>query len=108
MNIIRVTKKSANRIDAIFTGDKYLFLNPDFGLVAVAERIEISCDHTETKFSVERSLQIEPKIVENVISDNEHESISFRKVRFEYKNLENMQQHTLPYIPNIVLSKAYR
>lgn len=109
MNIIRVTKSSKNRIDAIFTGDKYLFLNPDFGLVAVAERVEVNCDATETKFQVERSMQIEPKMIEKVVSDNEHTSISFRwKVRFEYKDLESMRQHTLPYIPNIVLSKAYR
>ena len=107
MNIIRVTKTSANKIDAIFTGDKYLFLNPDFGLVGVAERMEVNFDHTETKFSVERSMQIEPKMIEKVISDNEHKSINFKKVHFEYKNLENMQQHTLPYIPNIVLSKVY-
>ena len=76
MNIIRVTKTTANRIDAVFTGDKYLFLNPDFGLVGVAERIE-------------------------------HKFLNFKKIRFEYKNLENMQQHTLPYMPNVVLSKVY-
>lgn len=108
MNIIRVTKSSKNRIDAIFTGDKYLFLSPDFGLVAVAERTEINFDHAETKFSVERSMQIEPKMIEKVVSDNERTFINFKKVRFEYKNLENMQQHTLPYIPNIVLAKAFR
>lgn len=38
MNIIRVTKTSRNRVDAIFTGYQYLFFQADFGLVAVAER----------------------------------------------------------------------
>lgn len=108
MNIIRVTKTSTNIVDAIFTGDKYLFLNPDFGLIAVAERTEVSCDHMVTKFSVERTLQIEPKMIEKVISENEKSSINFKKVLFEYKNLDSMQQHTLPYIPNIVLSKVLR
>lgn len=107
MNIIRVTKTTANRIDAVFTGDKYLFLNPDFGLVGVAERIEVNFDHTLTKFSVERSMQIEPRMIEKVISDNENKFLNFKKIRFEYKNLENMQQHTLPYMPNVVLSKVY-
>ena len=36
MNIIRVTKTSRNRVDVVFTGDKYLFLNPDNGLIALA------------------------------------------------------------------------
>lgn len=38
MNIIRVTKTSRNRVDAIFTGYQYLFFHADFGLVAVAKR----------------------------------------------------------------------
>lgn len=32
MKIIRLTKTSRNRVDVVFTGDKYLFINPDFGL----------------------------------------------------------------------------
>ena len=107
MNIIRVTKTSTNRIDAIFSGDKYLFLNPDFGLIAVAERVEVSCDGTTTRFKVERTMQIEPRVIEKVVTDNERTSIRFKKVKFTYENLEAMQQHTLPYVPNIVLSKVY-
>lgn len=107
MNIIRVTKSAANRIDAVFSGDKYLFLNPDFGLVAVAERIEVSCDAMSTRFKVERTMQIDPKIIEKVVTDNERTFAKFKKVHFTYDNLEAMQQHTLPYVPNIVLSKVY-
>lgn len=107
MNIIRVTKSSSNRIDAIFSGDKYLFLSPEFGLIAVAERVGVSCDCTTTRFKVEHTMQIKPKVIEKVVTDNERTSIKFKKVKFTYENLEAMQQHTLPYVPNIVLSKVY-
>lgn len=40
MNIIRVTKTLRNRVDVVFTGDKYLFFNPDNGLIALAQRHE--------------------------------------------------------------------
>ena len=108
MEIIRATKYSFNRIDAIFTGDRYLFFMSEFGLVAVAERTEINHDHTETKFSVERSMSIGRKVIEKTISDSERTFIDHKKIRFEYKNLEYTQLHALPYIPNIVLSKACR
>lgn len=36
MNVIRVTKTARNRVDVVFTGDKYLFFNPDNGLIALS------------------------------------------------------------------------
>ena len=50
MNVIRVTGNTKNRIDAIFTGSKYLFFSPDFGLVAIATRI--SMDEPTLKRSI--------------------------------------------------------
>lgn len=55
MNIIRATGNTKNRIDAIFTGSKYLFFSPDFGLVAIATRI--SMDENCSYFNVELTEQ---------------------------------------------------
>lgn len=54
MNVIRVTKAARNRVDVVFTGDKYLFFNPDNGLIALAQRHELGSG----LFHVQRTEQI--------------------------------------------------
>lgn len=65
MNVIRVTGNTKNRIDAIFTGSKYLFFSPDFGLVAIATRI--SMDENCSYFNVELTEQIKPKLITRLL-----------------------------------------
>ena len=101
MNVIRVTGKAKNRIDAIFTGNKYLFFSPDFGLVAIATRV--SMDESYSDFNVELTEQISPKLINKVI-DKEEASMK-RVCRFNCINLEEMPQHTLPYVVDITLEK---
>lgn len=101
MNVIRVTGNAKNRIDAIFTGNKYLFFSPDFGLVAIATRryMDESCSY----FNVELTEQIKPKLVYKVV-EKEEASIK-RTCQFNCINLGEMPQHTLPYVVDINLEK---
>ena len=101
MNVIRVTGNAKNRIDAIFTGSKYLFFSPDFGLVAIATRV--SMDENYSYFDVELTEQISPKLINKVI---EKEEISMKRTcRFNFINLEEMPQHTLPYVIDLTLER---
>ena len=97
MNIIRVTKTSRNRVDVVFTGDKYLFLNPDNGLIALAQRHELGSG----LFHVQPTEQISKKLIEATITDNEPSNII--ALGFEYHNEDNKPQHTLPFIVKVEL-----
>ncbi len=99
MNIIRVTKTSRNRVDVVFTGDKYLFLNPDNGLIALAQRHEFGSG----LFHVLLTEQISKKMIEETIKNNEPSSII--ALGFEYNNEDNKPQHTLPFIVKVELDK---
>ena len=99
MNIIRVTKTSRNRVDVVFTGDKYLFLNPDNGLIALAQRHEFGSG----LFHVLLTEQISKKLIEETITDNEPSSIVV--LGFEYHEEHNKPQHTLPYVVSVKLEK---
>ncbi len=101
MNIIRVTGNTKNRIDAIFTGSKYLFFSPDFGLVAIATRV--SMDDNYSYFDVELTEQIAPKLINKVIE--KEEASMKRTCRFKFVNLEEMPQHTLPYVIDLTLER---
>lgn len=101
MNVIRVTGNTKNRIDAIFTGSKYLFFSPDFGLVAIATRV--SMDDNYSCFDVELTEQISPKLINKVI---EKEEASMKRIcRVNCINLEEMPQHTLPYVIDLTLER---
>lgn len=97
MNVIRVTGNTKNRIDAIFTGSKYLF----FGLVAIATRV--SMDENCSYFNIELTEQISPKLINKVI--NKEEASMKRICRFNCINLEEMPQHTLPYVIGLTLER---
>lgn len=99
MNVIRVTKAARNRVDVVFTGDKYLFLNPDNGLIALAQRHEPGSG----LFHVQRTEQISKKMIEDAITDNEPSSIVV--LGFEYHEECNKPQHTLPYVVSVKLEK---
>ena len=97
MKIIRVTKAARNRVDVIFTGDKYLFFNPDFGLIAVALRHE----NESGLFHVLRTEQISKKMIQETIESNEPSCIVI--LAFDYHNEDNKPQHTLPYVVDVKL-----
>lgn len=99
MEVIRVTKTARNRVDVVFTGDKYLFFNPDNGLIALAQRHE-PCSGL---FHVQRTEQISKKLIEETITDNEPSSIVV--LGFEYHEEHNKPQHTLPYVVSVKLEK---
>lgn len=69
MNVIRVTKTARNRVDVVFTGDKYLFFNPDNGLIALAQRHELGSG----LFHVQRTEQINKKMIEETIYQHQAE-----------------------------------
>ena len=101
MKIIRATGNTKNRIDAIFTGNKYLFFSPDFGLVAIATRV--SMDDKYSYFDIELTEQITPKLINKVI---EKEEILLKRICiFNYINLDEMPQHTLPYVIDLTLER---
>lgn len=101
MKIIRATGNTTNRIDAIFTGSKYLFFSPDFGLVAIATIV--SMDDKFSYFDVELTEQITPKLINKVI---EKEEILLKRICiFNYINLDKMPQHTLPYVIDLILER---
>lgn len=97
MNIIRVTKTSRNRVDVVFTGDKYLFFNPDNGLIALAQRHEFDSG----LFHVLLTEQISKQMIEETIKNNEPSSII--ALGFEYHNEDDKPQHTLPFIVKVEL-----
>lgn len=99
MNVIRVTKTARNRVDVVFTGDKYLFFNPDNGLIALAQRHELGSG----LFHVQRTEQISKKLIEETITDNEPSSIVV--LGFEYHEERKKPQHTLPYVVSVKLEK---
>lgn len=104
MNIIRITKTKKERFDAIFTGSKYLFLNPTFGLVAVASRNELDSKNPySTHFDIERTEQISKQMIIDVIAENERAYTSFNIAYPHFKNEDNLPQHSLPYIVDAVL-----
>lgn len=108
MEVIRVTKTARNRIDAIFTVSKIFFFNPDFGLVAIANRYDTANNVWDKKFiyywKIERSEQIGKDMIEKTIKKYYSQYNScYLKVshQFEYTNEENKPQHALPYIVDI-------
>lgn len=101
MNIIRATGNTKNRIDAIFTGNKYLFFSPDFGLVAIVTRVQM--DDKFSYFDVELTEQITQKLINNVIE--KEEILLKRTCIFNYINLDKMPQHTLPYVIDLTLER---
>lgn len=101
MNIIRATGNTKNRIDVIFTGSKYLFFSPDFGLVAIATRV--SMEDNYSYFNIELTEQISPKLINKVI-DKEEASMK-RICKFDFINLDKMPQHTLPYVIDLTLER---
>lgn len=104
MNIIRITKSKKERFDAIFTGSKYFFLNPTFGLVAVASRKEQNSKNPyATHFDIERTEQISKQMIIDVITENERTCTCFNVVCPHFKNEDNLPQHTLPYLVDAVL-----
>lgn len=104
MNIIRITKSKKERFDAIFTGSKYFFLNPTFGLIAVASRKEQNSKNPyATHFDIERTEQISKQMIIDVITENERTCTCFNVVYPHFKNEDNLPQHTLPYLVDAVL-----
>lgn len=101
MKIIRATTNTKNRIDAVFTGGKYLFFSPDFGLVAIATRVFMDKEHS--CFDVELTEQINPKLINKVI--NKEEASLKRICRFNCINLNEKPQHNLPYVVDVTLEK---
>lgn len=99
MLIIRATKGNRNRIDAIFDGGRYLFLNPDMGLVAVVDCNRGRTNQDFSYFEVERSEQISKELIEKVVNENE---TRFHNInRFIYKNEGKEPMHDLSYNLNI-------
>lgn len=97
MKVIRVTKTSRNRIDAVCAGGNYYFLSPDFGLVAIVERETFNYDFNY--YVVTRSEQISKETIESVI---EEDTKPMHKVnRFRYKVTDKTYQHELPYFLDI-------
>ena len=72
MEVIRVTKTARNRIDAIFTVSNMFFFNPDFGLVAIANRYDTANNVWDKKFiyywKIERSEQIGKDMIEKTMT----------------------------------------
>lgn len=102
MNIIRITKTAKERFDAIFTGDKYIFLNPTFGLVAIAERKEVAAKSPHaTRFEIIRTEQISHRLIDDTLISNEKRLTSYNVIITDYKNEDNLPQHTLPYLVDI-------
>ena len=102
--IIRVTKTSRNRVDAIFTGYQYLFFHADFGLVAVAQRGQHAKQDTENHFIILRSEQISEEMIKSTIEKNES-TFNNRLNKFIFSGEHNKPQHTLPYVVSIELEK---
>lgn len=111
MEVIRVTKTSRNRIDAIFTGSKMLFINPDFGLVALANRYDTIASETEKKtthyWKIERSEQISKDMIEKTITKYYSQYKAYLAISHEFNYIfeEGKPQHTLPYIVDIKLER---
>jgi len=108
MEVIRVTKTARNRIDAIFTGSKMFFFNPDFGLVAIANRYDTAsseCTKSITHYwMIERSEQISKKMIEDTIMKYYSKyNYCYFKVshHFKYINEKIKPQHALHYVVDI-------
>ena len=111
MKVIRVTKDATNRIDAIFVGQNMLFVNPDFGLVALADRYDTESNEWDKKtihhWKIERSEQISKAVIEKTITDyySQYKAYLPTSHVFNYIFEESKPQHTLPYIVNIKLER---
>lgn len=108
MEAIRVTETARNRIDAIFTGSEMFFFNPDFGLVAIANRHDTADNVWDKKFihywKIERSEQIGKDMIGKTIKKYYSQYNScYLKVshQFEYTSGDTKPQHALPYIVDI-------
>jgi len=102
MKVIRVTKDATNRIDAIFVGQNMLFVNPDFGLIALArlDKMEFQLSSIYHYWSVELTHQICKGTIESTINKfGGDQSKNF----FKYTNEEDKPMHTLPYNIDIKL-----
>lgn len=89
MEVTRVTKTARNRIDAIFTGSKMFFLNPGFGLVAIADRHDTANNVWDKKFihywKIGRSEQIG--------KDMDHQEVLFTIQFLLLKGLSPIRVH---------------
>ena len=111
MEVIRVTKTARNRIDAIFTGCKMFFFNPDFGLVAIANRYDTESNEWDKKtihhWKIERSEQISKEVIEKTITKYYSQYKVYFPISHEFNYIfeESKPQHTLPYIIDIKLER---
>ena len=107
MKVIRVTKNATNRIDAIFVGQNMLFVNPDFGLIALArlDKMEFQLSSIYHYWSIELTKQISKGVVESVIKNF---GGAQTKHFFKYTNEQDKPMHTLPYNIDIKLESQWK
>lgn len=107
MEYIR-TKEHDTPIDVYFDGEKYVFINRFFGLVAIARRskmIEFSEDNTEafTSFTVEATNAISKSTITKLIKKSENR---FMPCCAAYKwNVTEDGRNSLPYAVSVRLEK---
>lgn len=107
MEYIR-TKEHDTPIDVYFDGEKYVFINRFFGLVAIARRskmIEFSEDNTEasTSFTVEATNAISKSTITKLVKKSENR---FMPCCVAYKwNVTTDGRNSLPYAVSVRLEK---
>lgn len=107
MEYIR-TKEHDTPIDVYFDGEKYVFINRFFGLVAIARRskmIEFSEDNTEacTSFTVEATNAISKSTITKLVKKSENR---FMPCCVAYKwNVTTDGRDSLPYAVSVRLEK---
>lgn len=107
MEYIR-TKEHDTPIDVYFDGEKYVFINRFFGLVAIARRskmIEFSEDKTEasTSFTVEATNAISKSTITKLVKKSENR---FMPCCVAYKwNVTTDGRNSLPYAVSVRLEK---
>lgn len=107
MEYIR-TKEHDTPIDVYFDGEKYVFINRFFGLVAIARRskmTEFSEDNTEafTSFTVEATNAISKSTITKVVKKNES---TYIPCCVAYKwNVTTDGRNSLPYAVSVRLEK---
>lgn len=107
MEYIR-TKEHDTPIDVYFDGEKYVFINRFYGLVAIARRskmIEFSEDKTEasTSFTVEATNAISKSTITKLVKKSENR---FMPCCVAYKwNVTTDGRNSLPYAVSVRLEK---
>ena len=107
MEYIR-TKEHDTPIDVYSDGEKYVFINRFFGLVAIARRskmIEFSEDNTEasTSFTVEATNAISKSTITKLVKKSENR---FMPCCVAYKsNVTTDGRNSLPYAVSVRLEK---